>query len=71
MTKPKTDPKPWLLGSLSPSKDGANYILPQQNFPEPTRICNASARGIYTGPAWNTREGSEIHRSLPSRGIGC
>ena len=38
-------------------------------FAQPTRICSASTKGNYTGPAWNIRAGGQDHLKFKSRGI--
>lgn len=67
-------PQEWLIGSLSPSKDGKHYQLPAQNFPTPTRVCNAAMPNAEPGEISRLmqatiRPGSD-HRH-PSRGLGC
>jgi len=66
----------WNLGALSPSKRGtvADYQLPAQNFPPPSRVCNSMMPAAEPGEITRlmscpVRPGSDVRH--PSRGIGC
>lgn len=75
MTKRK--PKPWLIGGLSPSnKTGAkHFVLPAQDFPVPTKVCNAaSQKPLQLQQMWagsSERPGCHDHAKFRSRGTGC
>lgn len=59
----------WLIGSLSPSKEGRNYVLPPQHFQPVTRVCNASSRDpLPPTRMQSVRPGADDHKRHPSRG---
>jgi len=37
----------------------------------PRTFCNATTQGLYTGPVWSMRAGSDRAAAIPSRGTGC
>jgi hypothetical protein len=77
MTAPK-NPKPWLLGPLSPSKPGRHHIEPKRDFGSPQRHCNSlmpamtptdtSRLAMLSRPA---RPGADQHAQYRSYGTLC
>lgn len=57
------------IGPLSQrSKSNGHFAPAPADFQPPSKHCNASMGGRYTGPAWNLRPGAETHKQFKSKG---